>query len=132
MAAVPPPYTLDNLPNGFIYDPQRNSIYTPAFREFCTLNADNSVNCPPLTYDSVDQFVGMHIFIRDHKEELKLGRQKYRDEMLKLYDSSLVTNLDRIRDREKWVTLTCCLFVLFCAAVGLPITFYKWYNGVLI
>lgn len=134
MAAVRLPYTLDNLPNGFIYDAHQNSIYTPAHRVYCTLNPDNSVNCPPLTYDSVDDFVGMHLFIRDHRENVEQGKVKERDRTSEFFRSRLVTIscLGCTIDRDKLVTLSCVLFVLFCAAVGLSITFYKWYNGVLL
>jgi hypothetical protein len=134
MAAVRPPYTIDNLPNGFRYDATQNSIYTPAHREFCPLNPDNSVNCPPLTYESVDDFVGMHLFIQNHREKVKQREVKERDRTSEFFRSRFITIscLDCTIDREKLVALSCCLLVLFCAAVGLSITFYKWYNGVLI
>ena len=134
MAAVRPTYTLDNLPQGFVYDATKNSIYTPAFREFCLLNPDNSVNCPPLTYVSVDDFVGTHLSIINHKQDVKEGRVKERDRTSEFFRSKFVTIkcLDCTIDREKLVILSCCLLILFSAAIGLSITFYKWYIGLLV
>jgi hypothetical protein len=133
MAAVRTPYTLDNLPNGFRYDATKNSIYTPAFREFCILNPDNSVNCPPLTYESVDDFVGTHLSIINHRQDVKEGTVKERDVTSEFFRSRFVTIkcLDCTIDREKLVILSICLIVLFIAALCIPITCYTWPNGVL-
>ena len=131
MAAVRPTYTIDNLPQGFIYDATLHRIYTPTLRVYSTLNADNSVTCPPLTYENVDTFVKMHEVVHEIQKRDKLSQVK--TESLKPLGSRFVhiKCLECTIHREKMVLFLLFIATLLIAAVSIPILYYTWPNGVL-
>lgn len=130
MAAVRTTYTIDNLPDGFIYDARLHRIFTPTLHVYSTLNDDNSVSCPPLTYQNVDAFVKMHLVVHEIQKREKLGDIKA--ESLQVPNSRYVhiKCLDCTIDREKLVIISICLSLLLIAAVCIPISYYTWPNGV--
>ena len=133
MATVNPPYTLHNLPDGFVYNPHSNRIFTPALNVYAILNPDNSVSCPPLTYQSVDAFVKMQAVIHEIQKREKLGEIKpAKQGVLSAPNSRYVhlKYLDCVIHREKLVIVTLCLTILLIAAACIPISCYTWPNGV--
>lgn len=130
MAAVRPTYTIDNLPEGFVYDQTQRQIFSPFTRTYSILNPDNSVNSPPFTHHSVDEFVTMQLVIRDGREKVRRG--EVRDRVSEPFRSRYVTIkcLDCTIDREKLVILSIFLATLLIVCTGAPIMYYTWPNGV--
>lgn len=133
MAAVRPTYTLDNLPQGFVYIPRSNRIFTPALNAYAVLNADNSVTCPPLTYQSVDAFVKMQAVVHEIQKREELGEIKPEEQGAIKAPNSRYTHikcLDCVIDREKLVIISILFSLLLISALCVPITYYTWPNGV--
>ena len=132
MAAVRTTYTIDNLPEGFRYDATQNSIYTPVFREFCRLNPDNSVSCPPLVYETVDAFVRMQSVVYEIQKREQLAEVK--PEPLKLLDSRFVhiKCLECTIHKHKMILFLLFIATLLITCTSTPILYYTWPNGVLV
>ena len=125
MTAVTPTYTIDNLPAGFTFDRDTRQIFSPAIHKYSRLNDDNSVHCPPMTYESVNSFVETHLFLIENKHKMRdVTSEHFRDRYV------TIKCLDCIIDREKLVLLSIFIGTLLIVCMTLPITCYTWPHGV--
>lgn len=124
-------YTLNNLPERFVYDQDQSRIYTPALNVYAIVNDDNSVNCPPLTYQTVDAFVKMQSVVHEIQKRERIGETK--PEPLKPLGSRYVhiKCLDCTIHRVKLAILSLFIATILIAAFSIPMTYYTWPNGVL-
>jgi len=131
MSAVRPPYTIHNLPEGFTYDPFEHRIYTPALNVYSILNDDNSVTCPPLTYQSVDAFVSLHFVIHAIQKREEIPPIKTGELIAPNSRYVHIKCLNCVIEREKLVVLGIFLSLILITSISIPISYYTWPNGVI-
>jgi|HubBroStandDraft_3_1064219.scaffolds.fasta_scaffold14983_2 hypothetical protein len=120
-------FTVENLPSGYKYIPEKKQIYCEENRTYSYLNPDGSVKCSTTTYASVHAYVFMHQYVFQNKREEKHKESLSNENLIEinfLFDSKLTTTKYDLVWIISWVVI-----LIFISAIT-PLFIQMKLNGV--
>lgn len=115
------PYTLTNLPQGFVYHTDTHQLYSPVCKRFAVLNDDGSVTSPTnITFRNVDEYVQLQMFLTT--EAFKNRRDRVSEPFTNQYTTvNLGSGHNCILKKETLMLIICFAVALLIMCIITPI-----------